>query len=72
MPPGTPLLHAGVSGLRQEGLMASQKVHLLRYAQASSLRRTSMYASFLSYRKPCIWSILLCRRGEENLRTHQD
>jgi hypothetical protein len=31
--------------------MASQKVHLLRYAQASSLRRTSMYASFLSKRR---------------------
>jgi hypothetical protein len=28
--------------------MASQKVHLLRYAQAKSLRRTSMYASFLN------------------------
>ncbi len=43
-------------------MMASQKVHLLRYANASSLRRTKGYASFLSLRKPCIWSFLLCHR----------
>jgi hypothetical protein len=51
--------------------VTSQKVHLLRYAQASSLRRTSKHASFLSFRKPCIWSFLLCHRVGENLRVHQ-
>jgi len=43
--------------------MASQKVRLLRFAQAASLRRTHMYASFLDFRKPCIWSFLHCQRG---------
>jgi len=40
--------------------MASPKVHLLRYAKPSSLRRTNPYASLLRFRKPCIWSFLLC------------
>jgi hypothetical protein len=31
-------------------MMASQKVHLRRYAHASSLRRTHKYASFLGIR----------------------
>jgi hypothetical protein len=53
-------------------MMASQKVHLLRYAQAESLRRTFMYASFLSFRKPCIWSFLLCNRTEENFSENQN
>jgi hypothetical protein len=29
--------------------------------QGKSLRRTSMYASFLKIRAPCIWSFSLCR-----------
>ena len=41
-------------------VMASPKVHLLRYAQPSSLRRTAWYGSFLRFRKPCSWSFLLC------------
>ncbi len=36
--------------------MNSIKVHLLRYAHPSSLRRSFRYASFLRTRKPCIWS----------------
>jgi hypothetical protein len=61
----------GEGDLRKRSLMASQKVHLLCYAQAESLRHTTMYASFLSFRKPCIWSFLLCHRAEGNLRVHQ-
>jgi len=51
--------------------MASQKVHLRRYTQALSLRRTHMNVSFLGFRKPCIWSFLLCHYGGENLQVHQ-
>jgi len=39
--------------------MASQKVHLLRYAQAEITAAYHMYASFLNFRKPCIWSFCL-------------
>jgi len=35
-----------------------------------SLRRTNVYASFLGFRKPCIWSFLLCHRCGENLPVH--
>jgi hypothetical protein len=39
----------------------AEKVHLLRYARLSSLRRTSRYAAFLKARNPCIWSFLHIR-----------
>jgi len=68
-------------------MMASQKVHLLRDKLAlvrtltrphqyllrnyTSLRRTSMYDSSLSFRKPYSWNSLLCHRVIENLRVHQ-
>ncbi len=53
-------------------MMASQKVHLRSSAQASSLRRTHKYVSFLGFRKPCIWSFLLCHRSIDNLRAYHE
>ena len=43
------------------GEMDAEKIHLLRYARLSALRRTSWYVSFLKARKPCIWSFLHIR-----------
>jgi hypothetical protein len=46
--------HSELSRLRKKSI-CGVALHL------SSLQRTSMYASFLKIRAPCIWSFLLCR-----------
>jgi len=69
-------------------LTASQKVQLLRYASSFVIAAYCKYASFLKlvraalglptlragprFRKPCIWSFLLCRPVYDFLRVYQD
>ncbi|MDQ5985467.1 MAG: hypothetical protein CSYNP_01177 [Syntrophus sp. SKADARSKE-3] len=47
--------------MRHSGLLTSRllkNAHLLRCAAIFVNRRTSMYASFLSFCAPCIWAFL--------------
>jgi hypothetical protein len=52
-------------------MMVSQKVHLLRCAATSSLRRTWLGASLLSFCAPCSWSFLRNHRSGDFLRDYQ-
>jgi len=60
LPPCTCLPQAGLRQTRRLQDLGCKKTIRVVAKRSSSLRRTSMYASFLSLSAPGIWSFLLC------------